>query len=91
MNAIQTFAANVKTSFDKIGQSVDGIVADIDNLKKKIDELQNSPGTLTPEDQASLDAIQAQANTLSEKLAALDAATESAPTPPADTGTTSGQ
>lgn len=79
--AISSFAARVNTSFDKIGASVDGLVGDVDTLKKKIEELQNSSGSITPEDQALLDAIEARANTVGDKLAALDAATENAPAP----------
>ena len=86
MNAqIQQFAADVKSKFAQISTSVDGIVADIQGLKKKIDDLQNSPGTFGPEDQAALDEIQALVGTTADKVAALDAATETAPTPPPGT------
>lgn len=79
--AIQQFANRVEAKFDEIGASVDGIVADVQFLKDKITELQNSAGTVTPEDQARLDAIEARIGTLAGKTAELDASTESAPAP----------
>lgn len=82
MSAISDYAANVNTAFDKISTSVDGVVADVAGLKKKIEELQNSPGSITPEDQKLLDDIQARANGVADKLAALDAETEDAPPAP---------
>jgi len=81
MSAVSDFAAQVNDSFTKIGASVDGIVGDVQALNDKITALQNSPGTLTPEDQASLDDIQAKAAALSDKLAALDAQTAPAAVP----------
>lgn len=81
MEAIQTFATRVNTSFAKLGTAVDGVVADVDALKAKIDQLQNAPGTLSPEDQATLDAIETQADQIATKLEALDAATETVPAP----------
>ena len=96
MSAISDYATKVTESFTSIGESVDklvasadGITKDIAGLKAKIDELQNSPGAITPQDQALLDASQSQAagvatrmKTFSDALAALDAATEEPPTPP---------
>ena len=82
MEAIDTFAAAVNAAFDSLGTAVDGVSADVDFLKAEIVKLQNSPGTLTPADQATLDGIQTRANALAEKVKALDAATEQPPTPP---------
>lgn len=83
MSAISDFADQVKTSFTDIGNSVDGLTSDVAQLKKKIDDLQNSPGSITPEDQALLNDIQNQANALSAKVKALDEATspDEVPTP----------
>lgn len=75
MSAIGDYAAAVKTSFDEISLSVDGIAGDVKQLKDTIDKLQNSPGTITPEDQALLDGIQSQAKALADKVKALDDAT----------------
>lgn len=82
MSAISDYAQRVNTVFDSIGQAVDGIVADIDFLKKKIEDLQNSSGQITPEDQALLDAIEARANTVASKVKALDEATAALPAEP---------
>lgn len=81
MEAIQSFATRVNTKFAAIAKSVDGIVADVDDLKAQIAALQGSPGVLTAEDQAALDAVEATVGTLDEKTAALDAATSQTPTP----------
>lgn len=84
MSAISDFAANVKDSFTELATAVDGVVSDVNQLKAKIDQLQNSPGQITPEDQATLDAIQAQAKSLADKVKSLDEATapSEVPTPP---------
>jgi len=79
--AIQAYADAVNAQFDVIEPAVDGVADDVAFLKEKIDALQNTPGTLTPEDQALLDAIQSRIGTLATRVTALDAAT-SRPTPP---------
>jgi len=81
MEAITSFANRVNTAFDKLGTAVDGVASDVDFLKQQIATLQNSPGTLSVEDQATLDAIQSRAETLSDKVDALDKATEQPPVP----------
>jgi len=83
MEAIQAFAGRVKASFQQIGASIDGVQADVTELKRIITELQNSPGTISAEDQASLDEAEALAGGLVTRLADLDAATAPAvvPTP----------
>ncbi len=80
MTAIQTFSDKVSKAFSDIATSVDGVAQDVTDLKAKIDELQNSPGSITPEDQALLDQVQQQATTLAEKVKALDDATAQPPT-----------
>lgn len=95
MSAISDYAARVDTVFTAIGESIDGLqlslaglTADVDGLKKIIQDLQNNPGPITPADQALLDAGEAKVGGLSEKLklvaaalSALDAATETSPVP----------
>lgn len=76
MEAIQSFAGRVKANFEKLGRSVDGVVTDIEQLKKKIEELQASPGALTPEDQTALNEIETLVGNAAAKVEALDAATE---------------
>ena len=97
MEAIDKFAADVNTAFDNIGTTVDGlttslegVTGDVTYLKKQVADLQNTPPTWTPEDQAKLDAIQARVAAIGTKLtytgtklADLDAATENPPAPPA--------
>lgn len=81
MATIKEFSDKVNASFDKVGLAVDGVMGDVQWLKDKITELQNSPGAITPEDQALLDAIEDRANQLVTKVETLDAATEHPPTP----------
>lgn len=93
ISAISEFAAKQKAfndqqsaSIDSISTSVTGIQGDINSLNQKITDLQNSPGTITPEDQALLDDLQMQGAAISSRLqvvagalGALDALTPPAP------------
>lgn len=81
MSAISDFAAKQKAFNDRTGAAIDGIVADIKTLNDKITELQNSAGTVTPEDQALIDDLQAKGETLASKAEALDAQTPPPPPP----------
>jgi len=95
MQAIEQYAVKVNSSFDAIGDSIDdltnsmaGVQGDVTELKRMITELQTNPGTLTPADQALLDALEARATELVSKtsavsaaLVALDAQTDNVPTP----------
>jgi len=94
-SAIEQYEAKVNEAFTAIGQTVDsivtsvsGVAGDVERLKATIKALQDSAGTVTPEDQALLDkseaavnALAARMNGLKEALASLDAATEEAPSP----------
>lgn len=80
MSVISDFAAKQNAFNDRMDAAVAGIQGDVQALNDLITKLQNSPGTITPEDQASLDALQARAQTVTDKLEALDALTP--PTPP---------
>lgn len=82
MSAIADFAAKVKVHQDKEDAAIAGLTQDVQTLNDKITALQNSQGTVTPEDQALLDDITARGQTISDKLAALDAMTPP-PSPPA--------
>lgn len=73
MTAISDFATKQMAHNDRMGMAIDGIVADIVALNAKIAELQNSAGTVTPEDQALLDQLESQGDTLATKAEALDA------------------
>lgn len=81
MSAISDFAAKQNAFNQRIGAAIDGVVADVKTLNDKIEELQNSGGAITPEDQALLDSLQEQGEALATKLEALDNLTP--PTPPA--------
>lgn len=81
--AISDFAAKMKTFTDRMDTAVTGLQGDVKTLNDKITELQNSSGSITPEDQALLDDIEARAGSITDKLDALDALTPPAapPTP----------
>jgi len=95
MSAISEFKAkqdafNVAqaAAIDLLVTSTAGVATDVQALKDKIDELQNSPGEITPEDQAILDqlvtdgtALAARAQATADALKALDEQTP--PTVPA--------
>jgi len=79
--AIQAFAGRVNTFLDAIGTSVDGIQGDVTELKRLIKQLQDSAGGVTPEDQATIDAIEARIGALAAKTKGLDDQTDNVPTP----------
>ena len=81
MSAIKDFADKVNAHNEKINTAVAGLTDDIQTLKDKIEELQNSPGAITPEDQALLDAIESSLAAVAAKVEALDGLTP--PRPPA--------
>lgn len=78
--SIQAFAAAQNEFNDKIDKAITGLEGDIATLNATIEKLQSTPGTITPEDQALLDQLQARGKTIADKLDALDALTP--PTPP---------
>jgi len=80
MSAISDFAAKQKAFQDKQDAAVAGLTEDVQTLNDKITELQNTPGQITPEDQALLDDITARGAAITAKLEALDALTP--PKPP---------
>lgn len=73
MSAVSDFAAKVNANFAQIQ-------AGIASLDAQIQAFQNSPGTLSADDQAALDAISAQSATLA-------AAAQAPVTPPVTTPT----
>lgn len=83
MSVISDFAARVADKFASIDSSVSGINSDIVWLKTKIDQLQNSTGEISAEDQALLNAIEARIGGLATKVEELNAVTEVTPTPDA--------
>ena len=83
MSVISDFAERVAEKFTSIDYSVVGINADITWLKAKIEQLQNSSGEISAEDQALLNAIEARIGGLATKVEELNAVTEVTPTPDA--------
>lgn len=97
MSKISEFAERQNAFNTRIDAAVDGLTTDVQELKKTIavrarrlsgrpprqrEELQNSPGAITPEDQALLDDIENRTSTIVAKLEALDALTPPPPPPP---------
>lgn len=80
MSALSDYTQRVNTHLDKLDTGLAGLTTDIQELKTLIEKLQNSPGPITPEDQALLDALEARVKSAADKAAALDA--ETPPTPP---------
>lgn len=81
MSAISTFAANQKVFNDRQAAAIDaavtsitGLTGDVAELNRKIEELQNSQGGVTPEDQVLIDDLQTQGEALAAKAEALAAA-----------------
>jgi ABC-type transporter Mla subunit MlaD len=75
MNAITDYVAQQKQFNDANAQAVDkltsataGITADLKTLHDKLSAIQNSPGTLSPEDQQALNDALAASSTVSSKL-----------------------
>lgn len=80
MKAIDDFVAKVQASNDKISADLDGIKTEIADLNQKIQDLQNSTGTLSATDQAALDTISTNSQALADKADAL--VVPAVPTPP---------
>jgi len=75
MSAIAEFAVKQNEYNARIDAAVAGISADLVALNDKIAQLQNSAGTITPEDQATLDELQRSGQAAADKIEALDALT----------------
>lgn len=81
MSVISDFAARVTQQFADINTEVEGITGDITSLKAKIEQLQNSTGEISAEDQALLNSIENLAGNVATKLKGLNEATAVTPTP----------
>lgn len=73
MSKISEFEARERQRHAATDAGLEGIKADIVALNAKIQELQNSPGAITPEDQALLDGIETSSTALVEKVQGVDA------------------
>jgi uncharacterized protein YlxW (UPF0749 family) len=85
MSVISEYSDRVNAKFALIDEHVDGLVQDVAGLKAKIEQLQNSSGVISAEDQALLDAIENRVGGIADKLQVLDDATVTTPTPDAPT------
>lgn len=75
MSAISDFAAAQRQFNTRLGAAIDGVAADVASLNAKIEELQNTVGDISEEDQALLDELQAQGEAIAARLEAVDALT----------------
>ena len=82
MSAISDFNDKLKAFFDRQDTAITDLQGDVKSLQDQIAALQNSTGTITPEDQALLDGITTRVSAVSDKLDALDALTPPAAPPP---------
>lgn len=73
--AIKAYVDAQSAVNDKIDTAVTGLQGDVKNLTDQLNAIQNSPGSLSPADQASLDAALARTQAIADKLSALDALT----------------
>lgn len=78
MSAISDYAAKQETHNADISARLDAIQTLITTLNAQITTLQNSPGPISSEDQATLDALEASGTSLQAKADAVVAL----PTPP---------
>ncbi len=80
MTAVSDFAASQNAFNDRMDAAIADLQGDVKSLNDQIAALVASQGQLSAEDQASLDALQARASGIADKLDALDALTP--PVPP---------
>lgn len=72
---IADFAAKQDAHNAAIDTAIAGLSTDIQTLNAEIKTLQTSAGAITPEDQATLDRLDAAGQSAADKLTALDALT----------------
>lgn len=68
---IKTWAKNQEADLTEINSTLQGISEGINKLDKRIAEFNNSPGTLSPEDQTALDSIQQMSKQLLSQAKAI--------------------
>lgn len=78
---IEDFKATVQPALTKIDAGLTNLSGDIANLQKQISDLQAAAGSLTPEQQAALDAISTSVTDLATKTQALADVVPDVPTP----------
>lgn len=75
MSAISEFAAQQEAFNARLDAAVTDIQGDVASLKQQIADLLASAGTISPEDQAALEALNARSSEIASKLEALAAET----------------
>jgi hypothetical protein len=75
MSKISEFAVSQSLFQDRIDVAITDLQGDVQSLDNTIAALQATSGSITAEDQALLDNIQARTSTIADKLDALDALT----------------
>lgn len=81
MSQITDWAAQEEADLTTISTTLDSVVTGVAALDALITAFQNSPGTLSAEDQAALDRIQNASKALVTKSAAISVAPPVAPSP----------
>lgn len=80
MTVISDFAAKQNAFNARMDASIQGLTGDVAELNRKIQELQNTSGVITPEDQALLNDLEQRGEAIAQRLEAMDA--ERPPAPP---------
>ncbi len=71
MSAISDFAAKQAEHNARVTEALNDLAGDITTLNDKISELQNSAGSVTPEDQALIDDLEVKGGELAARAEAL--------------------
>lgn len=71
MSKISEFADRFNAFVDRQNAAIVDLQGDINFLKEKIEELQNSPGQITPEDQDTLNSMEVKIGEATTKIEAL--------------------
>lgn len=75
MSTISDFASKQNQFNNRLDVAITGLAGDIDGLNAEIQAIQNSTGSISDEDQTSLNEIEARSDAIAMKLEALDALT----------------
>lgn len=86
MSAISDYAAKQAAFNARLEKSIDGLVGDVATLNDLIEKLQNTPGPISAEDQATLNELETKGDALASRMELLDAQTP--PAVPAEPPTT---
>lgn len=82
MSQLSDELAAVQANLDATSATLTNVAAGVLALDQIINDFQNSPGTLSPEDQAALDKIQSASNALAAQASAISTTPPTPPVPP---------